>query len=156
MHQFAAALIIQSKQTGDNTLVSEYLSGIAPFPINLFNKNEAIALMMLQYHAGQQDQSQQTAKKLFDKLAVYYKNNRLSFEFWGLGGHYLIAKFHCGEQCEFKDSLDQLFKHDYALWMDDIGFMQVALAPWAKEPIVTEYLNRIEQDRVRFRERFGL
>ncbi|NQZ09857.1 MAG: hypothetical protein HRT35_22120, partial [Algicola sp.] len=156
MHQFAATLIIQSKQTSDNTVVTEYLSNITPFPINLFNKNEAIALMMLQYHAGQLNQSQQTAKKLFDKLAVYYKNNRLSFEFWGLGGHYLIAKFHCGEQCEFNDSLDQLFKPDYALWMDDIGFMQVALGPWASEPVVMEYLNRIEQDRVRFREKFGL
>jgi hypothetical protein len=79
----------------------------------------------------------------------------------------LITKFHCDDQCELpktqqvgdepvKNSLDQLFKPGFALWMDDIGFMKVALGPWNNEPVVVEYLNRIEQDRLRFREAFGL
>ena len=48
--------------------------------------------------------------------------------------------------------LEQLFKLDDALWMDDIGFMQVALAPWASDPVVIEYLAQIEQARVRFQD----
>jgi DNA-binding winged helix-turn-helix (wHTH) protein/TolB-like protein len=166
-HQFAAALIIRAKQSGDNSAVMTLLAKKSQLPVNLFNRHEVIALMMLQRHAGQQQASQLTAKRLFDKLTVYYKNHRQSFEFWGLGGFTLIAKFHCGPQCllpvkdQSKESspqavLAQLFKPDHALWMDDIGFMQVALAPWASDPVVIEYWGQIEQDRVRFRADYGL
>ncbi|MFT4928545.1 MAG: hypothetical protein ACI8WB_004664 [Phenylobacterium sp.] len=115
--------------------------------------------MMMQYHSGQVQQAQVTGKKLFDKLNLYYQQNADSFKFWGLGNFYLIAKFHCGQQCQLPDDLQQahqqdnqqdkfksLFKSDHAFWMDDIAFTRVALSPWAVDPEVVEYLARIEQD----------
>lgn len=161
VHQVAAALITQAKQTGDNSTITRYQSQAAPFAINLFNRLETIALMMLQHHQGLYSQSQLTAKKLFDKLAVYHQNHPQSFTFWSLGSDFIIAKFYCGAQCKFPinkaatgssgDVLRQLFKPNHPWWMDDIGFMKVALSPWLNEPIVAQYLNLIEQDRLRFR-----
>lgn len=166
-HQLAAALITQAAQSGDNSPMHSYLAQNAQLPANLLNRHENIALMMLQLHVGQQQASQLSGQQLFNKLMVYYKNHRQSFEFWGLGGFTLVAKFYCGEQCALpkgdgppaqtpKALLKQLFKPEHALWMDDIGFMQVALSPWADDPVVIEYLAQIEQDRVRFRAKFGL
>ncbi|MFT4928129.1 MAG: hypothetical protein ACI8WB_004246, partial [Phenylobacterium sp.] len=34
--------------------------------------------------------------------------------------------------------------------------VQLALAPWANDPVVVEYLARVEQDRLRFRKSRGL
>ena len=161
LRTFAAALIVQSKQTDNPQILTDYLSSMNTFPISLINKNEAIALMMLQYHSGQVQQGQVSGKKLFDKLGIYYKEHPNSFKFWGLGNDYLIAKFHCGSQCQlpgadFENLTNMLFNADHAYWMDDIAFTRVALSPWADNPVVVEYLARIEQDRVRFREKRGL
>jgi hypothetical protein len=164
-HHFAAALIVQAKQDADTTTLTDYLSKMKPFTLNLFNKNEAIASIMLQFYSNPQ-RSQMTAKKLFDKLNFYLQNDRQSFQFWGLGGYYLIAKFHCGKPCRMAGNgfenqsapnvLQTLFKPDHAWWADDFAFVQVALSAWAADPVVVEYLARIKQDQQRFKQMQGL
>jgi TolB-like protein/DNA-binding winged helix-turn-helix (wHTH) protein len=152
----AGALIVQAKQSSDPTILTRYLATMAKFPINLLNTNEAIGLMMLQYHSNQLPGSKITAKKLFYKLERYRQAHPKSFKFWTLGGHYLIAKMHCGDGCIKSNSpltaknLSQLFMPNYHYWTDDLAFTQVALSPWKNHPIVVEYLSRIEQDRQRF------
>jgi hypothetical protein len=161
MHLFAAAMIVYDNNKQDQQLIAQYLEQMKDFPINLANKEESIALMMLQRQAGL-SQSQISAKALFDKLKFYHKNHRQSFEFWNLGAYLLIAKLHCGPPCPLpqhhvqQNPLDPLFKPNHSYWMDDIGFVRVALADWANEPLVIEYFNRIEQDRKRFRMDNGL
>jgi TolB-like protein/DNA-binding winged helix-turn-helix (wHTH) protein len=166
---FAAALIVQSQQDSDQytkhssakQIVTDYLDNMTAFPINVYNVDESIGLMMLQYHANRQQQSQITAQKLFKKLNRYHQDNLLSFKFRALGAYYLIAKFHCGKSCQMigndaKNSgintLTTLFNADHAWWLNDIAFSRVALSPWADDPVVVEYLSRIEQDRQRFRD----
>ncbi|MFT4928118.1 MAG: TolB-like protein/DNA-binding winged helix-turn-helix (wHTH) protein [Phenylobacterium sp.] len=156
-HYFSAALILQAKADGNTQHLSHYLNTMAEFPITLFNTNEAIGLMMLQYHGNRQRQSQANAKTLFDKLEHYRQTQPQSYLFWGLGGKQLVAGFYCGTQCDIDTSaLEQWFKADYAWWLDDIGFTRLALSPWENNPVVIEYLARIEQDRSRAAQKFGL
>ena len=157
-HKYAAVLVSAHNQGVEDRAYVQYLSSLEHIPINLFNASEVIALMMLQYHRGQNQQAQQTGKKLFNKLKRYQQNHLQSFHFWGLGRFYLIAKFHCAQLCDDgstnkgseKQLLDELFSPEYALWFDDIAFTRVALSPWASDPVVIEYLDRIAQDRLRF------
>lgn len=155
---FSAALIAASKQSGDGNKVADWLATKPIFPITLFNRTAAIELMMLQYHSGQYEQSQNTAKLLFDKFTDYYQQHQASYLFWGLGGKHLIAQMYCGEACNTPDvmPLEQWFKPDHAWWVDDIAMTRLALSPFAQSPVVVDYLNRIEQDRSRVRQKFGL
>jgi hypothetical protein len=62
---------------------------------------------------------------------------------------------YCGQPCKNQTNnlgplpFGDLFSADHLWWSDDIGLMQVALAPWHNNLKIKNYLDKISQDRQR-------
>jgi TolB-like protein/DNA-binding winged helix-turn-helix (wHTH) protein len=157
---FSAALIHRANNSGNNEQLLPWLNAKPTFAVTLFNRKDVIELIMLQYHAGQHQRAQETAKQLYQLLDGYYQQHRQSYLFWGLATGHFIAQMYCGEACVglnvAQSPLAQWFKPDHAFWVDDLAFTKLALSPWSEHPKVIEMLERIDKDRLRARKKFGI
>ena len=152
----ASALVKQAMDMESFELVTDYLAGVPDFPIEVMNHKESLGLILLQYHAGKVAQSQQTAIKLLEVLNQYRQQNPESYFFYGLARMHFIAAFYGGDFEQASKVLSSGFSDNYTYWLDDIALMRIALSPWVEHPTAVEYLNRIEKDRVRARQKFNL
>ena len=132
-----------------------YLEHRPEFEAALNTREESIVLMMAQRAGGKIQDSQQTASRLSRQLLRYRNNSPESYYFWNLGWFQLISDFYCGADCQPLE-LAQLFEPSHRWWTDGIGILRIALAPWAQDPLVKDYFDKIEQDRLRVRARLGI
>lgn len=128
-----------------------YLQKTADFLLNIDNRNEALALMIAQYHAGSVVLSSQTAKILYYKLENYRLRHPQSYRFWGLARAQLISRFYCQRRCDTvkltpMQLLEKGFRPGEVWWLHDLAFTKAALSPWAEDVAVLEYLKRITLD----------
>ena len=151
-----AALIKQAQQQKNAEPVINYLAGVPDFPIEIMNRNEIVGLMMLQYHAGQEEHSQQTATTLLNKFNQYLHQTPASYRFYDLARMHVLAAFYSGEIEQAAKILNSGFPANHTCWLDDIAQMRIALSPWSEHPSVVEYLNRIERDIKRARAKLNL
>ena len=79
-----------------------------------------------------------------------------SYRYYNLARNHLIAAFYANEFDQAQQILNTGFTDDHPYWRDDIAAIRIALAPWAQHPFVAEYLDRIELDRQKARDKFGL
>ncbi len=142
-------------QTHAQAALQAYLEHLPEFEVALNTRVESIALMMAQRGGGKIQESQQTASRLSRQLQRYRNDSPESYFFWNLGKLQLISDFYCGETCQPLE-LAQLFETSHRWWTDEIGILRIALEPWAQDPLVKEYFDKIEQDRVRVRVRLGI
>ncbi|MFT4928544.1 MAG: DNA-binding winged helix-turn-helix (wHTH) protein/TolB-like protein [Phenylobacterium sp.] len=143
------------RQDQAQTALQAYLEHLPEFEPALNTRTQSIALMMAQRAGGKIEDSQQTASRLSRQLLRYRNNSPESYFFWNLGKLQLISDFYCGVACQ-PSGLAQLFEPSHRWWTDDIGFLRIALEPWAKTPLVKEYFDKMEQDRLRVRSRLGI
>ncbi|MCJ8267825.1 MAG: hypothetical protein MJK04_00305, partial [Psychrosphaera sp.] len=164
---FVAALVLQSQTTtidgGEiniSTVLSDYLANVPTFTIEPQNNNETIGLLMLQYHTGHLEQSRHSATTLLNKLNQYQQQHPQAYQFWSLAKAQFIGALYAEKWVEAKQILNSGFAADEAYWQHDKALMQIVLAPWAGHPmavdLVTRYLNRIEVDQERARQKFDL
>ncbi len=155
---FVAALVLQhEKQKQDNdSLLTDYLANVPPFKVELFNRDETLGLMMLQYHSGQSTQSHNTANKLLNKLNQYQQQHPQAYRFWSMATYHFISAFYAGQWAQAEKILTTGFADNETYWQHDSGFSTVVLSPWKDHPLVLEYLKRIDTDRLRARQKFDL
>ena len=140
----------------------EYLEHRPEFEAELYNREETLALMMAQRAVGRLEASRQTARRLSKQLTRYRNNSPQSYFFWNLGKVHLISDLYCGADCQQSakqqpsQQLAQMFEPSHRWWTDDIGILRIALEPWADEPLVKAYFDRIEKDRQRVKARLGI
>ena len=144
-----------SPQTDVKQALLNYLEHQSKFEVAVNTRHESIALMMAQYGAGQLEQSRKTASRLSKQLNKYRNDSLNSYHFWNLGWFQIISDFYCGDACQ-PLALTQLFPSTQRWWTNNVGVARVALAPWADESLVKEYIDKIEQDRLRVRQRLGI
>jgi DNA-binding winged helix-turn-helix (wHTH) protein/TolB-like protein len=142
-------------QTHAQEALRAYLEHLPEFEVALNTRVESIALMMAQRGGGKIEDSQQTASRLSRQLLRYRNNSPESYFFWNLGKLQLISDFYCGEACQ-PLGLAQLFEPSHRWWTDEIGILRIVLEPWVQAPLVKEYFDSIEKDRVRVRVRLGI
>lgn len=143
------------RQAQTQAALRAYLEHLPEFEPALNTRFESIALMMAQHAGGKIEQSQQTASRLSRQLLRYRNSSPESYFFWNLGRFQLISDFYCGADCQ-PLGLEQLFEPSHRWWTDGIGFLHIALEPWAKTPLVKAYFDKIEQDRLRVKARLGI
>ncbi|MCL1065270.1 hypothetical protein L2735_00290 [Shewanella olleyana] len=151
-----AALIKQTKTEEKSALLMDYLDQAPSFELSVQNVWEALGLVMLQYHTGQIEQSQHSAQTIFNALAQYKTQYPESFQFWRLNSLYLIASFYSDNMAHSEQILQQGFNDEYSYWWDSAGLNNFVLSPWKDHAVVVEYMSRIELDRQRIREKYGL
>jgi hypothetical protein len=157
---YLVTTLVKSSQNKDSRAdvqqaLQAYLKHMPVFSVGLNTRSESIALMMAQRAAGKIEQAQQTASRLSKQLLRYRKNSPQSYYFWSLGSFQLISDFYCGQTCQ-PLTLTQLFEPSHRWWTDGYSIISAALEPWANEPLVKEYLSKVEKDRVRVRARLGM
>ncbi|MCJ8274722.1 MAG: hypothetical protein MJK04_35645, partial [Psychrosphaera sp.] len=149
---FSAALVKQMLAGRlDTGVLPNYLKAVPTFKINLANRDFVIGLMVLQYHGGEQKNSQQTAQKLLEQLNAYQQNNPKAFEFWSLGKAQFVSAQYAGKPDLARDILEGSFAKNEVWWQHDKALMRSILAPWAALPVVVEYFERIDIDAKRAR-----
>ena len=153
---FAAYMIKHSKNPFNQQRIQYYLSERPSFPINIINRQESLAKIMLLHIAGQTTQAASVANQLYKQLEQNYQASPSSFRFWNLGSFHLLAKLYCGQNCganevEPQQYLNKMFSQHHIWWLDDYQVMQQALKPWKDSDIVDIYLQKIEEDLKRIK-----
>jgi hypothetical protein len=154
-----ANLVKNTRQPGEQVHAQEalraYLEHLPEFEVALNTRVESIALMMAQRAGGKIEDSEQTASRLSRQLLRYRNNSPESYYFWNLGRLQLISDFYCGVACQ-PLGLEQLFEPSHRWWTDEVGILRITLEPWSQDPLVKEYFDSIEKDRVRVKVRLGI
>jgi len=141
--------------------IAQYLNQKAKFPISPSTRYETTALFLLQYAAGQFQQSQQTARKLFSVLELYRRQFEASYQFWRFGHLQFIASYYCGDDCQVdlpsNDIKDLPYFADNSIWWpNDLAATKIILQPWQNETVVKLYLAKTAQDIQRLQRKLGL
>jgi hypothetical protein len=144
-----------NRQAHPQQALLAYLEHQPEFDVGLLTGTESITLIMAQRGGGKIEDSQQTASRLSKLLLRYRNSSPESYFFWNLGMYQLISDFYCGEDCQ-RAELAQLFEPSHRWWTDEIGILRIAPEPWAEAPLVQEYFDKIEKDRLRVRARLGI
>ncbi|MGI9221918.1 MAG: FlgO family outer membrane protein [Woeseiaceae bacterium] len=149
-------LVHHGLTTGEFQYVGDYLERLEEFPIRVGNEHSSIALMVLQYHNGEIEKSQQTARTFLESANEYLASHPGSYRYYNLAKLHLIAAFYAGEFEEAKHVLATGFGEDHPFWTDDYAAVRTALHPWLDRPVAIAYMARIQADRQRVREKFGV
>ena len=152
----AVPLARQSMMIEDDSAAADYLAALPDFPIEVANQYSVVGLMLLQHRTGDVAGSMTTAQKYLGAVNRYLEVHPGSYRYHNLAKNHLIAAFYAEDFEQARQVLASGFAPKYAAWMDDKAAMQTYLAPWIDHPVAQEYLERIEQDRARAREAFGL
>jgi hypothetical protein len=154
-----AALVKQLNQGHgdiDNTILTQYLDKVPAFKIDLSTRDYALGLMVLQYYATGWQQSLNTASQLLVQLNEYQQNNPDAYQFWSLGRIHFATALYANELEQAAQILSSGFAPNEAYWLHDKPMMSVVLAPWQGHPLVEDYMQRIDDDALRAKEKFGL
>jgi TolB-like protein len=151
-----SALLKQAQREEKTARLKTFLNDVPDYEISVINYNESLGLSLLQYHTGNQVQSQATAQTLFNALTEYKNRYPKSFDFWKLQGYYLLTSFYSGNLPLSEQILKQGFSEDYPYWWESYNTTKFILSPWQDNTVAVEYLQRIKADQQRTREKFGL
>ena len=141
--------------------IAQYLDQSQPFPINIMNRMESIARIMILHHVGREEEAQNIANLLYRQLEQNFQTSPNSFHFWHLGRYHLIAKLYCTRACVGAEQtpqqyLKQMFGPHHSWWQDDLKLMEQALKPWSNNPLVEQYLQRVKTDLARMQQLLGI
>jgi TolB-like protein/DNA-binding winged helix-turn-helix (wHTH) protein len=139
----------------DYAQATQYLDKLPDFPIEVANQYSAVGLMVLQHRAGKLENSSRTAKLLLQAMNQYQAQSPGSYRYHNLAKNHMIAAFYASDFDQARHILDTGFPESHSYWLDDIAVIKTFLAPWHLHPVAMEYMERIEQDRRRAREKFG-
>ncbi len=149
-------LLHQGAVEEDLDATVRFLRGLPEFPVEVATQKSAMALMVMQYRAGQVEASMQTAQSLSYAMNHYLLDSPGSYRYFNLAKNHLIAAFYANDFELAQQILSTGFADSHPYWQDDIAVIQIALAPWTQHPVAAEYMDRIEMDRQRARDKFGL
>ena len=152
----ALFLVHQGSIREDYSAATQYLNGLPEFPIDVATHKSSMALMVLQYRAGMLVESTQTAQALVESMNRYLRRSPGSYRFYNLAKHHLIAAVYTNDFDQAEQILSTGFAENHPYWQDDIAAVRIALSPWLHHPVVAEYIDRIEVDRRRARDKLGL
>ena len=154
---FAAAIVKHfDNSTFNQQRLEKYLARRPAFPVNIINRQESIAIIMLLHQAGRLNEAMSLAHKLYEQLNDNYQTSPASFRFWNLGRYHLLAKLYCGDNCqtetiEPQSYLDKMFSAHHIWWVDDYQFIRQALKPWLNSELASVYLQKVRADLARVR-----
>ncbi len=152
---YVAALTLELSKTDNKQILADFLAKVPPFKINMSTYWEAIGLMVLQYHGGEIKQAQDTAQKLLVILTRYRAEDPQSYQFWSLAQVHLMSAMYAGQTEQAEQILNSGFAANEAWWLHDSGLIRAILLPWADTDVVKAYMQRIEDDALRARQKFA-
>lgn len=152
----ALFLVHRGSLDEDYSAANRYLDELPEFPIEVATHKSSMALMMLQHRAGQVDASVETAKRLAQAMNQYLVRSPGSYRYYKLAKFHLISAVYANDFNEAQQILNTGFAENHRYWQDDVAAIRTLLSPWMRHPVVAEYVNRIELDRARARDKFGL
>ena len=135
---------------------TEYLGKLPEFPVEVATRKSSLGLMMLQHRAGQIGDSTRTAERLAKAMSHYLVRSPGSYRYYNLAKFHLVSAVYVGDFDAAQQILNTGFAEDHPYWQDDIAAVRTVLSPWMQHPVVAEYVDRIEADRERARDKFGL